>query len=1707
MVVPFLVLAAVLGQTTQPARPAAGAPSTPVVRPVAATRPAGGVPIRVNPTTRPAIPAPPIIVRPTTRPTAPQVNINIPMPGQATTRPGAAAVLPGEGIPPGLLGNLTGDNVQIEVTRDGQIILYGNQQDLDILQGFIQQLEDQPGVTPSFRVFQLQNGQAQALATQITQFWNSAHQRVGGVARPEDRVTVIPEPRANILMVATNEANMAEIEGIIKQLDQPALLKDRDKVLFKPFQLKHIKATEAEDKLRDMLEGLQKVRGAQAELLTIRSDSRTNSLLISASEGDLEQIQHLIELLDVPPSEAAGSLAKLAIYPLTKATARDLADAINQMIQSGGAGAAGGGAAGAAGQAMREQIRRLQVVLKGQGGDKALSDLNLEKPIRVWAEVGTNSIVVATVETNLEPMGEIIRLLDSVPLGDQIGVRIYPLKYADAETLNTSLRTLFDQGKALPDQPGRTQVTGRIPINSEGEALAYPVGLGFDKRTNTLVVSGRPKQLELVDEIIKTIDIQEDANKFAPRLIKLEHADVKAISDVVTKLADQRLKVAQNAGPNQAIREGILVIPDTRTNSLIVVAREDNFNDIAKLAKELDAVDANWMGQIRIISLENLAASDLGDKVTQLWKRRTALRQQGNLPPDEPVIVPDARSNSLVIASNQEDFEAIANLVKQLEQQKLSPMAEIRTIIIKHNDPARLATAVRQIFDERLKNSIGKGQTEQPSDRVAIVEEPLTKTLLIASNKTNYEEVVRLVTQLDVPPTVDGIIRTFFIRNADVSKAAEMIQQLFDKGVYQGASVPKEMPEALRKVTVVTDERSSALIVSASPENLTIVEKLIEQLDQAETPAFQAGAQFFQIQNADVVRVSDMLDQLLQGIQSTMKDKTQLQYKVIPDTRSKTLLVSGTRYALKQAETLIPKLDVQAGLPAAETRVYALKSAAARQIEPVLTDLFQKRGGQGGQATKQTDILVQADDGSNSLIVTAAQEDHVLVRDLLDMLDKPSTLAQQMRVFPLERAKAESLADVLTQVLKQQQAAGGGGARGTGAPPVAVTPEPRTNSLVVFAPPDLLTNVEQIIRTLDTTKVATNMALRVFRLKNAKAEDMAKRMDEFFQNAGAATGGAGGGRGADGRQMIIQFNYTNPETGQSEPRTLVHQDVTITPDPATNSLMVLAPKDSIDMMQMLVEMLDNVELQTAQIQVFPLRNADAEDMRKLMEELFKGTGRTGGGGAAGEARTQLVFAGGEGGAGAGGTGSNIELAFSVDTRTNSLIAAGSDANLRIVERLVLQLDYKEIENRVVRVVHLRYAQAEEVAQTLQSYFDAESQLVEQGAEGEAAVRQLERQVTVQDAGDTQNTLLLSYSPRMESQVVNMINELDLPPPQVMIQVLMAEVTLDDRLEMGLEFAVQDLLFSEHSFTRNGVLQGANFDEIFGTDLGAQGQSGLGGISLTITGEDFNFLVRALQTEGRLEVLSRPSILVQDNQDANITVGERVPTVQDITVSGAGVVTPSVTYEEVGIILDVTPIINPDGYVNMQIAPEISAIGTSSVTVASGVSLPTFTQRSADTSVTVKDGETIIIGGLITSRENSGENKVPLAGDIPLLGNLFRATVKTKTKTELLMVLTPHVIRDSEQARRISVQMRDQTGLMDNVRGSPLLGTLQVKPDDDQFGPAEPVMTQPAGDEYGPELEEYGPPTSSIRGRDTETRVVVGPARPPVQRAADKKAGE
>ena len=198
----------------------------------------------------------------------------------------------------------------------------------------------------------------------------------------------------------------------------------------------------------------------------------------------------------------------------------------------------------------------------------------------------------------------------------------------------------------------------------------------------------------------------------------------------------------------------------------------------------------------------------------------------------------------------------------------------------------------------------------------------------------------------------------------------------------------------------------------------------------------------------------------------------------------------------------------------------------------------------------------------------------------------------------------------------------------------------------------------------------------------------------------------------------------------------------------------------------------------------------------------------------------------------------------------------------------------------------------------------------------------------------------------------------------------------------------------------------------------------------------------------MQVLSNPSVMVANNSEGFIQVGQTVRLPDSIAFSSAGQQS-AVTPTEIGVILRVVPTINPDGYVRMDIEPEISRLSRTSVQISEDFESPVIDRRRANTTVTVKDGQTVVIGGLISDRYERIEKKIPLLGDIPLIGAIFRNTSETIEKTELLIVLTPHVISNAggtdrdRHSRELSDEMIDKLNLdqalIDQIRRGELEG--------------------------------------------------------------------
>lgn len=314
--------------------------------------------------------------------------------------------------------------------------------------------------------------------------------------------------------------------------------------------------------------------------------------------------------------------------------------------------------------------------------------------------------------------------------------------------------------------------------------------------------------------------------------------------------------------------------------------------------------------------------------------------------------------------------------------------------------------------------------------------------------------------------------------------------------------------------------------------------------------------------------------------------------------------------------------------------------------------------------------------------------------------------------------------------------------------------------------------------------------------------------------------------------------------------------------------------------------------------------------------------------------------------------------------------------------------------------------------------------------------------------NTHNIVVIADEQTSE-QISNVIRNLDSPISQVLIKVVFMEVQHNNSSDIGIEGGATRAGYS--SFLGNSVtgsvanvfgLSGVNSIVTNFNSSGAAstfltpGSTAAANGFYQITSSDFQATLRAIAAAGKAQILSRPSILARDGQLAKIVIGQEAPLPISVSyasgVSSVAIPIVNIQYTDIGIILNVTPFVGNNGLVQMIIQPQTSTIdNTLSQTIAPGVTAPYLDVRSADTVVVTPNAQPVVIGGLISNSKSSSETKVPLLGDIPLLGNLFKATSKANSKTELLIFLTPHIVEAPSQLAAMTQNETGQSMLITN----------------------------------------------------------------------------
>lgn len=546
---------------------------------------------------------------------------------------------------------------------------------------------------------------------------------------------------------------------------------------------------------------------------------------------------------------------------------------------------------------------------------------------------------------------------------------------------------------------------------------------------------------------------------------------------------------------------------------------------------------------------------------------------------------------------------------------------------------------------------------------------------------------------------------------------------------------------------------------------------------------------------------------------------------------------------------------------------------------------------------------------------------------------------------------------------------------------------------------------------------------------------------------------------------LIPLSYIDAEQISNTIKPLVSKEAALVAYQPTNTIILTDSASNIRRILSILEAID-VETFKQELALIRLQYADATVVAEQLSELFGvevvgSTARAPGVAQRVRARPQPVVPGQPTATTSPEAAQRGQVRIITDERTNSLVALASRSTLEEIRDFIRRIDVPVEGGGRIQVYYLKHADAEELAETLSSLLGGGGG--GGGAAGQqgitpqlaGAVADIASGVGTVTADPATNSLLIQASPEGYQALLRVIEQLDIARPQVLVEALIMEVTVGDGQELGFNAVVrllggdQNLSVSSRTDTASeGVLGSENDTSGDGVGSGltnlARGLApvlaGPGGFLARIAIRDGNDdiirgVIRAAANDSSINVLSAPHILTSDNEEAEILVGDNIPIITSrvqsagtVTVDASNLATSvNVERQDIGVTLRVTPQITEGETMRLDIFQEITALNSA---LQQGVGDPNqvgpaLSNRRIENSVVIKDGETVVIGGLISDDYTDTVSKIPWLGDVPVLGWLFKSTSTQLTKRNLLVFLTPRVIRSAEDLEKQSIVKREE----------------------------------------------------------------------------------
>lgn len=722
--------------------------------------------------------------------------------------------------------------------------------------------------------------------------------------------------------------------------------------------------------------------------------------------------------------------------------------------------------------------------------------------------------------------------------------------------------------------------------------------------------------------------------------------------------------------------------------------------------------------------------------------------------------------------------------------------------------------------------------------------------------------------------------------------------------------------------------------------------------------------------------------------------------------------------------------------------IIPLTYADATEVAQTLTQVFQeeddeqktnsgRRIGDADEARQaieqgsdfemfQGTVKIFADANSNSLVVKASEANLVLLRELIRQLDISPSLQTKIRIFRLKNATAEDVATVLQEVLtgesnrntgrtdpwdraklrafRREQGVENQGIVGD----VRVSRDDRLNVVVVASDPRNFPIIDEVINALDREQ--TQAEIKIYYLKYAIAGTLAPSLQDLFE---------GGSTGSDRDRPWWARAQREPSgnTGFG-----IQGEVHIVPDARLNALMISTAAQNFELINDLISKVDvAMPDQEWGTRMFKLQYADAENVANIINNTYQGSsGNTG--------NFFFFLAERQRNQTQGSLAGNVTVE-PYNTLNAVIVSTSTQRNFDLITQFIKDLDVPtpQGQKEVTETIRLEYANAEELEDVLEDVWEGDASqnnrfsfsrfLASGGRMEQKDINSLRGKVTVFADEDT-NSLIITTLQRYLPDVHALIAQLDFVRGQVWIDIRILEVTLDETTKLGIELSAEENRIFGIEPRRGNPLVGELTPE-----LGLQQE--VSGFNIGLATNEYMALLHAMIRENKVRTLSTPSLLTRDSQPATWSSGRRIPYLQSVdtnSILGEGVTQPLFNYDfidpPVGINIDLTPYIaksqaNADGI--RTIGLDIANISASNFVEFTDFNAPITEDNSISSYIDVEDGQRIVVGGIIRQKQTNVEVKLPILGDIPLIGRLFKKNETKVENTEIVIIITPHIV--------------------------------------------------------------------------------------------------